>query len=479
MAERVFSIDFGSAYTKVALRRDPTADSTLLDCPGAEVDFLVPTVVAMDQRGTKARFEFGDRASDIKPGGGIHVFTNFKKDLFVDSVTVPDKPPLPPLDALLQSEEFVALAGKYGVFAPQVSALRTLAGAARALSAGPGERVVSVEAQRQTNAAKVACHFFTLLREQVLAACDKLNVRGLKFEEFPVRVAVPALSTEVELAQQSGCKLLREALHRAGWPLHPDQPFVTEPEANAVGILTKATNLLFRNGRINLGEMLSKGPLNTVLKCDPNHPSYRAFVIDIGAFTTDFGSLYVNTDGKPYVATVGAGFQVGAHSVRLGATDLEAMLPKALPTKQRVWLESVSRKEFSAFQRNVFGDGKGYRVPGIGVIGGEGDREAIDGCVAEFSKRLVEELRKFCAGSKPAQMQELILAGGGSNIPAVRDALIAAAKAEGNEFVKVHAPDLKRGKAGTAPLVDKLDANFARGGSALGGASVYFESQYH
>ena len=45
MAERVFSIDLGSAFTKVALRSDPGADARLLPLStrGVEdVDFCFP-----------------------------------------------------------------------------------------------------------------------------------------------------------------------------------------------------------------------------------------------------------------------------------------------------------------------------------------------------------------------------------------------------------------------------------------------------
>ncbi|MCZ0212116.1 hypothetical protein OZK63_42905, partial [Streptomyces sp. UMAF16] len=69
--------------------------------------------------------------------GGIDVYTNFKKDLFANPVT-PGKPAVSPLDALLQSDEFAALAARYGVQSPQVVALRSMASAARALVAGPG-----------------------------------------------------------------------------------------------------------------------------------------------------------------------------------------------------------------------------------------------------------------------------------------------------------------------------------------------------
>jgi hypothetical protein len=477
MAERVFCIDFGSAYTKVALRRDPTASSTLLACEGAEFDLCVPTVVAMDQRGAKPRFEFGDRATGIKAGSGIHVFTNFKKDLFLDPAPALDNPALPPLDALLQSDEFAALAAKYFVPSTHVAALRSMTEAARTLFARPEERAVSVEAHRQTNAARVALQFFGWLRTQVLSACAKLDAPGLKFEDFPVRVAVPALVGD-DPAQHSACKLLREALRRAGWPLHPDQLFVTEPESNAVGVLTKGANLLSRAARINLGEMLGKGPLNTVLKGDPNYPTYRALVIDVGAFTTDIASLHVDTGGKPYDPVIGAGFALRATSERLGASDLEAMLPKAFPGAKRAWLEQTSRKEFMAVLQVVLGEGRSYRVPGLGFVGGDDDRESIQACLDEFGKRLIEAVTRFCDGLEPAQMQEFILTGGGSSTPAVRDALIAAAQVNGHKFVKFHATDLKRGKPGS-PLVDRLDAQFARGASALGGASIYFEREYY
>ena len=145
-------------------------------------------------------------------------------------------------DYTAAADEFEQLASKYEVTAAQVSALRQLAASARALTGGPGDRVVSVEATRQANAAKVACHFFLWLRKQVLEACAKLPATGLKYEDIPARVAVPSLSG-TDVAQQPGSKLLREAMHRAGWPLHPDSPFVSEPESNAVGILSKVDRL--------------------------------------------------------------------------------------------------------------------------------------------------------------------------------------------------------------------------------------------
>ena len=124
MADRVFCIDFGSAYTKVALRRDPGADSELVSCRTSgvgEADFCVPSAVAVNRRGLKPVPEFGDRAAGMTTGGGIEVFHNWKKSIFL----VPGaRPHQSPLEALLESNELHELAAKYGVAAGQVGYLR-------------------------------------------------------------------------------------------------------------------------------------------------------------------------------------------------------------------------------------------------------------------------------------------------------------------------------------------------------------------
>lgn len=474
MVERVFCVDFGSAYTKVALRRDPQARGELVACADAGTELWAPTVVAADWSKGEARLDFGYKAAGIKPGGPIKVYADFKKDLFSTAV---DASGPPPLDALLQSEEFEALAAKYGVLPTQVAGLRMTAGAARALVGGTGDRAGSSEARRQDEAKRVAYHYFKWLRERVMDACGTLPATGLKYEDIPLRVTVPVLGEGGDPAQHPGCLRLREALGSTGWKLD-DRLFVSEPESNAVGILTHASNALTKKQKINLGEMFSKGPLITVLKGDRHHPTYRALVIDVGAFTTDFAALSVDTGGEPFDTSAGAGFGVVQRSVRLGVTNLDASVRAALPAEKQGLLDGLARKDFAIFQSSAYTEGTGYNLGGGRVLGGAADRDAVQTALVEFSKRLVDEVTAFRQQLQPASMEELILTGGGSNIPAVRDALIAAAQTTGKPFVKTHAPDLKRGKAGSS-LVDKLDTQFTRGGSALGGASIYFEKSYY
>ncbi len=472
MADRVFCIDFGSAYTKVALRRDPSAESRLLTWPN--IDFCIPSTVAVDRRhGSKPRLAFGDEAADQQSGGGIDVYRNWKRTVFLTPGS--DCPAQSPLEQLLESAELLQLADKYGVAQGQLSHLQQLVNTARSLIAGPGGRVVSAESQRRTLAAALAANFFHWLRQRVMEACAKLPTTGLKYEEIPVRVAIPAFA-EVDDHSHPGRQLILEALNKAGWPLHTEQPTIAEPDANAVGILTKAFNVLNKSGRINLGDMFSKGPLITVLKGDPHHPSYRALVIDVGAFTTDFAALSVKPDSKS-VTPSGAGFTIVQHSTPFGVSNLDEEMRVVLKTDD--WPVKPTWSDWAKVQQSVYTDGKGYRAPGLGrLVGGPADSEAVQSALASFSKRLAAETERFCDQLPPASMQELIMTGGGSNIPVVREDLQKAATTGGHTYVKTHAPDLKRGKT-DSPLVGKLDEHLARGASALGGASIYYEKSYY
>ncbi|MBA4187524.1 MAG: hypothetical protein C0467_05840 [Planctomycetaceae bacterium] len=476
MVDRVFCIDFGSAFTKVALRRDPGAESTLLASRSVgvgEVDFCLPSVVAVDRRGTKAIPEFGDRAAGLTEGGGIEVYRHWKKLIF----QVPgSKPQVSPLESLLQSPELQVLATKHGVAAGQLGYLQQLVAAAKSLIAGPGGRVISAEVQQRTIAASLAPHFFLWLRQQVLDACNRLPATGLKYESIPVRIAVPAFAHGKGFEANPGCKILTDALGKAGWPLHPDTPVVSEPYANAVGILTKASNVI-QKGRIRLGDMFGKVPFITVMKSAADHPAYRAIVIDVGAFTTDLAAITLKPDGTS-TSDPDANIDITQNSVPFGVSDLDERVIAALPKEKGEWLRKATPVEWEDFRPAVYSSGKGYRSGKVGLVGGTADGDAVSACLEDLGKRLAEEATKFVTTLPQlpkGALQELILTGGGSIIPAFRDNLLAATQASGLTFVKIHGPDMKKSMA-DVPIA-KLDLTFARGGSALGGTSLYFERE--
>jgi hypothetical protein len=470
MLDCVFCIDFGSAYTKVALRPATQDPAALLKCDEPAVELWAPTIAAVEFVGSEHKWKFGYEASGIKPSSSIAVLTNFKKDLFS---TAPEVPAQPPLESLLLSSEFNELAAKYGVLPPEVAALRNLIGSARALAGVRATDGVAQTERRVNNAKIAATRYLKWLRGRILAACTKLPNRLLRYEDIPVRVAVPALGGSAELAQHPGCQRLREAVEQAGWKLD-EHPFVSEPESNAIGILTRGTNALTpKRKKINYREMFSRGPLITVLAGDKHHPTYRALVIDVGAFTTDFAALSIDTGGKSADTSEGVQFVVAQNSVPVGVTNLDAEMLNALPDDKRQVLAALARRDFEGFQSGVYSEGTGYRTGGR-VVGGDADRPAVEKCLGNFTARLVSEVNAFCQQlGTAASMQELILTGGGNNIPAVRDAVVDAAKAAGG-FVKTHAPNLRQEQA-NSPLVDRLDSQSSRGASGLGGASIYFE----
>ncbi len=241
MSDRVFCVDFGASYTKVALRTAPQDATELVPLLGR--DLWAPTVVAVDWSGKKAQPElhFGELAAGMKPGGKIAVYSNFKRDLFAPP---PEAAPGPhPLDALLASDEFEALAAKYDVLPAWVAGLRTMVGSARTMLGVSATRGLSAEARRYDDAKKVAYHYFRWLHERVMEACEKLPHTALNYKDIPLRVAVPVLDGGADLDQHPGCQRLREALSKTGWKLD-SRLFVPEPESNAVGVLTKAANAL-------------------------------------------------------------------------------------------------------------------------------------------------------------------------------------------------------------------------------------------
>lgn len=474
MADRVFSIDLGSSYTKVALRADPTADAQPIAPIGSQGSpaFCVPTVVSVERRpDNRPRLEFGPRAADMTTSGDITVYRNWKKSVFL-------KPQADghhsPLEALLASGELADLAAKFDVTGTQLGYLRQIAAAARGLVAGP-TRPLSAESFEHKNAVAMAAHFFKWLRDHILAACDRLPGAGLKYEAIPARLAVPAFAHGKGIETHPGCSALLEALRRAGWPLHPDQPLVTEPYANAVGILTKGKNCVLRSGTINLGGMFAQGPLMTVLKETAHHPSYRALVIDVGAFTTDFAGIEVRPEDNT-VSDIDSVLRLAQHSVPVGVTNLDEQVAAALGGEKGRFVFGLPQYDQEAFRRNVYSEGKAYATNVHGRIGSGAEGEAIRDAIQTFGRQLAAAVAEFCDGRPPAAMQELILSGGGAQIPAVRDALQQAAQAGGNVYVKTHAPALRKTAGG--PPVAKLDPDLSRGGSAVGGASLYFERDY-
>lgn len=483
LSDRVFCIDFGAAYTKVALRRAPGKPSELVDYSREQVvfdglNFVVPTVVVCDQRAGEAKYVCGVAAAERRPEPKIEVHRNWKAKLFTEPLTSSAKAvpagftKADPLVNLLWSPRFQSLATEMGVPADRVKALHGLVAAAFSVPpSGPATPATT------NPVVWVAVEFFRHLRDLVLKACDRLRVPDA--DVIPARVALPALADGREGGNATRTEAVVRILKRAGWTVHPDRGVLSEPYANAVGVLTRGANVVQPTGRIHFGQMFHGGPLVTAIGQPEYHPEYRALVLDIGAFTTDFAALTVRTGGRK-VADPDEAIGVSVLSVPHGVSTLDADVLAALPGEKADWLRTAATaNDWETFRQNVYTGTKGLMTPSVGNIGGaKKEKEAIKEVIAAFTGKVRREAAAFTGGLDAIDFQELILTGGGCHIPDVREGLIDAAQGEGGVFRKVHLPGKPRStkKDGVVvPLSDEL----VRGATALGGASLYFEHAFY
>ena len=199
-SECVFCIDFGSAFTKVALRRSPGKPSELIEysreqVTQEEINFLVPTLVVEDLRRPEAKYICGAAAVDLKPEAKIVVHRNWKGKLFTEPLQLAAKPAAPaisksdPLIKLLGSSRFLKLAADMNVSSDRIKALHQLVAAAYLLPVTPAPTAAPPS---WNPVVAVAVRFFTHLRELALKSCERLRVPDA--DAIPCRIAVPALA---------------------------------------------------------------------------------------------------------------------------------------------------------------------------------------------------------------------------------------------------------------------------------------------
>lgn len=489
MTDRVFCIDLGNSFTKVGLRRGRRANSEVIADPRLttldELKLCIPTTVAIDYGTSPAKPIFGDAALDRRPGKTLRVFSNWKKELFAEatrsnlapSPTPPSAPaPRTPsrLETLISSAEFLQFAARYGVPPADVNRLQRLFTAAADVLAPPAESgphpVQMTTAD--SDGFKVAVLFFRHLRQVVLDSCRGGKSKVESPELIPARLAVPAFAPEDELPALLGCRWLAEAMTKAGWVLVPHRPIVSEPYANAIGVLTQGSNCTRER------DMLQNGLLAKCLAQPKDHPEYRAVVIDVGAFTVDFATLTYRSGGKDQSLDE-VEFERREVSVPLGVSELDAAVLGVIPHNQVVYLrDQAPAIEWADFRPRVYAERQPFPTP-AGEVGAGGDAKRIDDVIQTYTTQLAEQAAKFLAGFPDVGFKELILTGGGSTIPAVRDALIRGAEAGRENFRKIHLPavagaDMRKKSTAEQPVVT-IEGKLARGGTALGGSGAFFD----
>ncbi len=441
--EQTISIDFGNSYCKVGLRREGNADSQLLRDASFSFDegnFCIPTIVG--QRISDGIFRYGTEVLE-EGADDIRVYRNWKPLFFEDSEHASQ-------DSL------------------------------RSALLEDGHDVDDL-----------ALGYFTWLRRQIEPICRQ-NHELEDLEKLPVRITLPAFGN-VALARER----LGELLSESGWKLCTIEQAIPEPVANAIGAFAQGRNAVWRPERMqhgrpmplngndlmpHYGTMFENSPFLEAFRSNAldeiDDPLHWVLVVDLGGYTLDFAMLGFDledlsqTFGDDALRTDPPRF--ARISYPLGVMDLDQMVHDALPEDQqeamRSMNEDVDQRRLETFHRLCYSNFRPFRVGKVEIGRGE-NIERVKGAVDGFSEKIRILVQKFMDTHQFPRVDQLVLTGGGSNIPAVRKVLI-------DQLEPGHCHGaINREAEGVMEdeLYTELGHDLVRGATATGGTSVYFE----
>ena len=437
---RLISIDLGSAYTKVAVRRDWNGESDLLrNLPLAsdEADFCVPSVVARVEERGGARWTIGAAAGAQAPGDGVRIFRYWKARLF---------------------------------------------SAAPRAQVGRDEMGQAPRADGGDDYEQVAVQFFRGLRESL-----ERSPYGGDVAASVVRVCVPRIDGADVDGRVGGI------LDAAGWRPARGRVTVYEPESNACGIFTRGRNATWhppaapftpRAGHsLHLMKMLEPEGLLQALRRMSG--SFGVLVIDIGGFTTDFGyvefdtSFSTNDWHRPTIVQ---------QSYELGIRELDQAIYDSLGEDARREIRRLSPSQWDALKVDLY-RGAPVTLGGAGGrpvrIGAGEDAERTAAALRSFAERVLAVRDAFRRDHVRGPINAQTLTGGGSMIAPLHEAVVRALATD--EHARVYdlldeqeprrTLTLRGGRVDEREVVMRARRNqeLVRGGSAIGGSSVFFE----
>jgi len=433
----VVGIDLGSSYTKVAIRDGWNADAELVrQMQGStqEMDFCIPSTTARVRRQGRDTWVIGVDADALKPGPEVELFVDWKADLFA--------------------------------------------------ATGDG----AITGAKRDQAREVATQFFVQLKQAL-----RPRLREFEAEDAPVRICVPKLD-DVDVAT-----LLVKVISDAGLQGAASRITVFEPESNAIGILTRGVNRMVTQPYQDFSEWVRQeahlpsmldSKLNGLMRravLEDRADSIGVLVVDLGAFTTDFGFVELDaryTDAnwkRPYVTQ---------DSQRVGVRELDRRFRRTLGEvrpEALAALKPLSNADWERYKRLLY-DGKTVMVPGpvggVNVrVGGETrDQRAVEEATTRYASYVWDKADAFINSLGGRKVQKVCLTGGGASIMKVREYI---KKNLLDRFDLVERDLLDPDEPTEALGVDspaaernarrKRNDELVRGASAIGAVSVYFE----
>jgi len=481
----MLSIDFGNTYTKVALR--PTVDSpgVLLTDPSLKWDdqlnACVPTLAACHEHGGKAEWHYGTDVMRFRENTpGLTVYRNWKPRFFTATPigsTVSTRPaPVLARGTLdvppgLTAEAWATI--QADLPPDRVDSLWVkLHGQDGAAVTAQTESVEETDLDHKN----IGLGFFRWLREFFDPVCRKhMNVPA---SEIPVRVSLPSFGC-VARAEE----LLKEILSEAGWTLDDRVPTLPEPLSNAIGTFTEGINAVHRSPPApHYGQMFQHTGLlsrmrEAILADGPK--TAWVLIVDVGGYTADFAMVGLDLedidaridgriDGKPRLAH---------HSEAIGVTDLDRRVRDLLSaTKQKAMDEIITdpdQQRLESFHKNCFGHLGRHALRRVVIGESAKEKRVIREALAQFAEDIADDAEGFLNTHQYDRIDDLILTGGGTMIPVVREVLCKRLNHYGVRKAHFHLLDGE--KLPTSISSHPLNSTFVRGATAIGGSSVYFD----
>jgi len=438
------SIDFGNAFTKVAVRPEVPGPSVHLSHPDLQFDrglnVCIPTTAVKIGVGSFARWYFGADAMDVpfnRPG--CHFFHDWKHDFFQPSESGLD-------GSVLGS---AALVGN--------------SGGARPSAISPDELD------------RVARGFFEWLR---LFLDDRLAERDLpSVRDCSTRIAIPAFALDSEPEAR-----LLAILGEAGFRVAYAQPTLPEPLANALGIFTGGRNVSGQGP--DLDHSLFEGTrMMEAMRARAAHRSgpltFWTLAADLGAYTLDMAVIGFSTSNptRSLMDTYYGKERFALFSEPLGVADLNHRIRSVLEPANRSAFDAIIRGsdpgDLHLLQDNLFHWRRPFLPRGSTQPLGEGrEGERIHREVELFAQEAALKLQRFLKRYQYNRIDEVVLTGGGMYLPAIRDAVFRTAERLGATHAYV---PVRAGDEPSQHVYTPLSGLQVRAGTAIGGASVFFD----
>lgn len=329
--------------------------------------------------------------------------------------------------------------------------------------------------------------FFSWLRNFVNSYCQ---AKGLpSTDAMPVRITLPAFGL-----QSAAAKNLVDLLVSAGWKPTRIRPAVAEPVANSIGIFSEGKNAVWKpesRGRQTAPAAFPFYPdmfrdsdfflatKNYALYGDEFDLSrtHWVFIADLGGYTADFAMLgfdLARPDKTFEAAATDTKEKYAYYSEPIGIAGLDARVRSVLPEDQQTAFDDMLQEvdpRLETFHRMFYNDFRPFRSRGV-RIGSGPEIDQVRRIVSDFAEEVATYAERFLDLHQFERVDQLLITGGGYNVPMIRDALVR--KLENYELRRVYRP-VSRLDPELPQLHSRLDPRFVRGSTALGGASVYFE----